>query len=295
MKTTLCLAAALAAGAALAADPAPLATFASVAPQTFFVQRVGGAAVRCEALVAPGQDPHTFEPLPRQMARLSAARLYFTIGLPFEAPLLEKARAVAPGLTVVDMAAGIARRPLELHARGEAEAEGRHDEEGELDPHVWLNPRLAKALAANAGRALQQAEPGRADEFARNRAALEQELDEADARLARRLAPYKGRAFLVFHPAFAYFADAYGLRQIAVEIEGKEPSAQQMTALIELARRERVRVVFAQPHRSDRTARTIAESIGGRVVPLNDLAPDYLANLDRMGAALEEALRETSP
>lgn len=300
MKPILFAVAALtAAVSALGAEPAPLATFASVAPQTFFVQRVGGAAVHCEALVAPGQDPHTFEVLPRQMVRLSQARLYFAIGMPFEAPLLEKARAVAPGLTVIDMAAGIPRLAMELHGHahaGEAEPAGGHDsEEGEPDPHVWLNPRLAKALAANACRALQQADPAHADDFARNLAALEKDLDEADTRLARRLAPFKGRAFVVFHPAFAYFADAYGLRQIAVEIEGKEPSAQQMTALVELARREHVRVVFAQPHFSDRSARTIAQTVGARVVALNDLAPDYLENLERLGAALEAALREAGP
>jgi zinc transport system substrate-binding protein len=119
---------------------------------------------------------------------------------------------------------------------------------------------------------------------------VEEDLDRLDARLRESLAPLKGRDFFVYHPAFGYFADAYGLRQIPVEIEGKEPTARQLARLIDRARAEGVRVIFVQPQFSAKSAQAIATAIGGSVIPLDDLAKDYLANLAAMAEKVRGAL-----
>lgn len=300
-------------GPALAAAAAPsgtvgdasrIAVFVSIPPQAMLVERVGGTRVRVDVLVPPGQSPHTFEPTPKQLARLAGARVFFAIGLPFEKRLLEKAAAANASLKVVDMRAGVPLRRMaadegaadhdDAHADGAAETPG-HDAEhaheaGEPDPHVWLSPRNAKVLAANACRALADLDPAHRDAYAANLKALEADLDAVDARIARALAPLKGKDLLVFHPAFGYFADAYGLRQVAVEIEGKEPGARALATLIDRARASGAKVIFVQPQFSPKSAEAVARAIGGAVVPMDPLAQDYLANLEAMAAKVRRAL-----
>ena len=194
-----------------------LQTFTGIPPVAYLVKRIGGPHVRVEVLVRPGQDPHIFEPTPRQVVRLSKARLFFRIGMPFEDRLTERISAENAKITLVDTAAGITRL-----------AGVDPDEEAGADPHVWLSPRLLKQMAANIASALSTADPSHEQNFRENQAALDAELDALDRRLATSLAPYRGQAFYVFHPAFGYFADAYGLRQESVEIEGKSPTPRQL-------------------------------------------------------------------
>jgi zinc transport system substrate-binding protein len=270
--------------------------FVGIPPQAWLVERIGGPHVEVAVLVGPGRSPHTFEPTPMQMAGMAEARIFFSIGWPFEKQLLAKARAVNPALKVIDMREGV---PLRWLTRAELEAD--RDEPapapaapsapapgeahaGEADPHVWLSPRNLKIMAVNACRALAAANPAHAAEFEKNLAALAADLDRTDAQVAAALAPLKGKDFFVYHPAFGYFADAYGLRQVPVEIEGKEPTARQLAALIDRAKAEGVRVIFVQPQFSAQSARAVAQAIGGAVVPMDDLAKDCLANLRQMAA-----------
>ena len=279
--------------------PAPRLTAAAcILPQAWFVERIGGPRVRVDTLVAPGQNPHTYEPTPKQMARLARAGVYFSVGFPFEKQILEKVTADNPALRVVDTRAGVTLRYLtkEEAAHEEAEhggKEGHGEEAGEPDPHFWLSPRNAGIMAATIAKGLAEADPGHAAEYEERRAALQADLDKTDAALAKALAPLKGRPLFVYHPAFGYFADAYGLKQVAVEIEGKEPSAKQLGAMIDEARKAGARVVFVQPQFSKKSAEAVAKAIGGVVVEMDDLAPDYLKNLDDMAAKIQEALGGT--
>jgi len=256
-----------------------ISVFVSVLPQAYFVERVGGEDVSVQTLVGPGQSPHTFEPTPRQVADLSDARLYFTIGMPFEKVLVEKIRAAFPNVEIVDMRAGVTLR------------ENAEDGDGrEPDPHVWLSPLIAKMLAGNVAAALERVAPAERGRFEANLAAFDGDLDAVNAHIASALAPLRGRDFFVYHPAFGYFGDAYGLKQVAVEVEGKEPSAKQLADLIHRARAANVRVIFVQPQFSARNAEAVAEAIGGAVVPMDPLAGDYLANLEKMVTLIEKAL-----
>jgi zinc transport system substrate-binding protein len=280
-----------------AAESARLKVGVGILPMRYFAERVGGEFVEVTVLVGPGQEPHTFEPTMKQMSALEEARLYFTMGMPFEQRLVEKLRASSRQLTVVDVRSGLTLRrlsPQEVHA-GHGGAGGEPGERaGEPDPHVWLNPRLVKVIAATMASALTQADPAHGDDYKKNLAAFQADLDRVDAKLAQVLAPLKGKEFLVFHPAFGYLADAYGLVQVAVEVEGKEPSAKQLAELIDTGRQKHVRVVFVQKQFSQRSAEAVAQALGAAVVPMDDLAYDYLGNLEVLARELQKAL-QTAP
>jgi zinc transport system substrate-binding protein len=270
----------LAAGCARAGSPAAtgrLRVFVSIPPLQDFAQRVGGTRIEVEALVKPGQDPHTYEPTPQQVAGLARSRLFFLSGFPFENALVPRLRSTMPQLAIVDTRQGIDLLPEAA-------------EDKNMDPHVWMSPRLARRQAENIRDALIRADPeGEAayrDGFRRFAA----ELDDLHAELTRTLAPLRGRELLVYHPAFGYFAAEYGLKQVAVETGGRQPSARELAGLIRLARERHIRVVFVQPQFSQAGARAVAEAIGGAVVPLDDLPRDYLANLKDLSRKVQEAM-----
>lgn len=271
---------------------APLAVMVSIPPQAYLVERIGGNRVAVTEMVRPGDDPHVFEPSPQQMMLLAQARLYFTIGLPFETVLLERIQGGYPNLRVVDSTAGVARRMMQEHHHDHADHA--HDEtctdaEG-TDPHVWLTPAHLSIMAENIARAISEMSPSDATFFEENLQALRRDLDAADASIRDRLAPFKGRAFYVFHPAFGYFAEAYGLEQKAVEVEGKSPSPRQLQRLIAEAREHDIKTIFAQPQFDAKSAETIAQAIGGEVKWLNDLARDVIENLNAMADSIASAL-----
>ena len=139
---------------------------------------------------------------------------------------------------------------------------------------------------------LAELDPDHADTYRRNLAAFDADLDRVHAQIAEALAPLKGQAIFVFHPAFGYFADAYGLKQIPVEIGGKEPTARQLAGLIDRAKAAGVKVIFVQPQFSQKSAGAVAAAIDGVVVPLDDLARDYLMNLENVAAKVKVALQK---
>ncbi len=288
-------------------------TVVGILPQAEIVRRVGGEHVVVSVLVDAGQDPHTYEPTPRQIMDVSAARVLFTVGLPFENRVTAKLADRESNLLIVDMTAGIERRVMlenddhdEAHGHGHAHDHGHdhahdhgHDHGSDADaqagsefrdPHVWLAPSSIARMARNTAQTLSSIAPAFEAEFSRNLEAYLQEIADTDALLREQLAPLRGERFFVFHPAFGYFADAYGLTQVAVETEGKQPTPKRLSALIERARADAVRMIFVQPQFSPQSAQMIARAIGGVVVPMDPLAPDILENLKRMGTAVQTAL-----
>lgn len=263
--------------------PAKLVVMVSILPQAYFAERLAGDLADVEVLVGPGQSPHTFEPTPRQLDQLAKADVYFLAGVPFEYTLCRKIAEQVSGLRMVDTLRGIT-----LMGAGD-DRPGPHADE-QIDPHVWLSPPLAKIQARNMADALCGIDPADAETYRSNLARLSADLDALDAKLAKALAPLKGRTFFVFHPAFGYFARRYGLTQRAVEIGGKSPGPRHIRQLVDQARAEAVKVIFVQPQFSQAAAKAIAEQIGGAVVLIDPLARDYMANLletaDKLHAAL---------
>jgi zinc transport system substrate-binding protein len=259
--------------------------FAGIPPLACLAQRIGGSHVHVRVLVEPGQDPHIFQPSPRQVLALSKAKLLFKSGMPFESRLVEKVTQHNPHLIVVDATEGIHERPMT------EEEDDDHQHAGAPDPHVWLAPPLLKVMAGNVAAALARADPAHAGAYQENLAGVTAELDALHARIARVLAPYRGQSFYVFHPAFGYFGDTYGLKQEAVENEGRPPTPRQLRALIHKARSENVKIIFLQPRFDARSAQAVADVLGGAVVPLDPLAWDVVKNLQDVAGKIEQALK----
>lgn len=266
----------------------------SILPQVFFVERIGGDVVSVNVMVGPGEDPHTYEPKPEQMRALSHSQLFFTIGTEYEDAWLPRLREVNPEMTFIDSAAGIQRIPLSDPHHHEdddhAEDEDDHDDEFGLDPHVWLAPANGKVIALNTLTALIDHAPDHAQTFQSNYEALIAEIEALDAQIEALLAGVTGRAFMVFHPAWGYFADQYGLEQVPVQVGGQEPSASDMAALVAIAREENIRVIFIQPTFSMANAQAIAQEINAEIAIADPLARDWLENLERVADAFAAAL-----
>jgi zinc transport system substrate-binding protein len=256
----------------------------SVLPEKFIVERVGGSHVEVSVMVGPGQSPATYEPTPRQMAALAVARVYFRIGVPFEIVWMNRIRAANRNMLIVDVAEGIRRRPVEQSVNG-----NRSDAEPFPDPHVWTSPPLAKRISARIRDTLIRLDPAHKDKYERNYAKLAAELDALDTELRARLSSLKQRAFMTFHPAWGYFADTYGLRQIPIESEGKEPGPRTLLHVIEEAKRLGIKVIFVEPQFSRSSAEMVAREIGGRVVAIDPLAEDYIENMRKVAAAFAGA------
>jgi len=283
IKVIICLAVMLIVSApSMAKTPMEkISAFVSILPQAYFVERIGGNYVNVSVMVGSGQSPATYEPTPKQMARLGRSQLYFRIGTPFEKGFIDKISRTFTNLTIIDTRNGVTLRYFK-------QSQGLKVP----DPHIWLDPKLVKIQAETISEALKETDPVHAGEFEKNLKAFQADIDRLDAKIAVILAPLKGGKLYVFHPAFGYFAESYGLTQVAVEIEGKEPSPKQLSRLINKAKKEGVRVIFVQPQYATKEARTVARAIGGAVVPINPLPRDYLKNLEDMANIIEKALKQ---
>jgi zinc transport system substrate-binding protein len=270
------------------APASALSVCVSIPPQAFLVERIGGEHVSVEVLVGPGQSPATYEPTPAQMAGLDGADVFFRIGVPFEDALMDRISASMPDLDVVDLREGIELQAVDgAHGHGDEHAHGSH---GRMDPHTWMDPDLVTTQARTIERKLAALAPDSGDEFEANLDDLVADLQALDGEVAEMLEPVEGRRMFVFHPAYGYFARAYGLEQVPVEIEGREPGPRELQSFMELARREDFGAIFVQPQFSDSAARAIAAEVGVDVVRLDPLARDYLANLREIAREVREGL-----
>ncbi|MFH1700333.1 MAG: zinc ABC transporter substrate-binding protein [Candidatus Zixiibacteriota bacterium] len=264
--------------------------FVSILPQKYFVERIGGEFIEVSVLVGPGQSPATFNATPKQIAALSKSDLLFTIGVPFEERLLTKATKLFPNIKIIKTQNGIKLRRMDDHSHDHDLDEEDSHQHGAYDPHIWLNPQLVKRQGENICSALIEIYPQQKPYFESNLKSFQTELDSLDLQIGKLLSEYVGRGLLVFHPSFGYFTDRYGLRQIAVQVEGKEPGGKRLAELIDFAGKEKVDAIIVQEQFSQRTAQSIADEIGCDVISLDPLAEDYLNNMKAMAKAIKKAL-----
>ncbi len=265
--------------------------FVSILPQKYFVDKIGGNRVEVSVLVEPGASPHSYEPKPGQMAALTKAAVYFAIGVNFEEVWLKRIASLNPQMLIVHTDRGIKKIPMaSLHSHDE---KGRETPPGRinLDPHIWTSPPLVRTQAENILKGLIEVDPAGRTAYAANYNAFIDEINGLESYLRDIFSGLEGKEFLVFHPSWGYFARAYGLRQIPVEIEGKEPKPAELHHLIEHAMERGIKVIFVQPQISTKSARTIAKAIGGQVVIADPLAENWTGNLRSIAEKFREALR----
>ena len=272
----------------------PLRVMVSIQPQVYFVKQLGGELVNVTCLLPAGAFHGMYEPTAAQMKDLSQAALYVRSMLEHELAWWDKIQALNPRMIVVDATQGVELIEGHAHHHGEAAAETEAHHEGEeehgKDLHIWLSLRNATIQVENIYQGLIAADPANRDAYTANRDALMQKIEALDREIRAKLANLKTRTFMVFHPAWGYFAKDYNLEQIPIEVEGKEPSAAEMAQFITLAQDEQVKVIFVQPQTSRRTADIIAQQVGATVELLDPMAEDWLDNLRHTADALANAL-----
>lgn len=272
----------LLAGGWLLAGPAaaaPLPVVVSLPPTAWLVERLGGDRVAVMTLALPGESAETFQPTDSQVSQVLRARLFLRLGLPFEDGPSFAALAAQPGLRVLDLREGLALITGDHHHGWAAP-----------DPHHWLSPRRLRQNAAKLAAVLAELDPAGRELYAAAAQRLDAELAALDQELATRLRAHQGRAFFVFHPEWTYFAADYGLRQIAVENDGKEPSDLELTQLIHLARTEGINAIFVPPQIASRGAHALGEVMNAPCVPLDALAADLPATLRFAAGCIADAL-----
>ena len=253
---------------------------ASISPQKYFIERIGGDLVDVTVMVKPGASPHSYEPTPRQMVVLSRSKIYFSIGVHFETVWLEKFVSVNPKLMVVKTDKGIEKIPIASHDYDgvDGKYDSDHNSNYILDPHIWLSPPLVRVIIKNIFETFVRIDPDNKAVYESNYKKFDEEILELDHKVKSILQGGR-KKFMVFHPSFGYFAKSYGLTQIPVEIEGKEPKPRDLNRLINHALENKIRVIFVQPQFSSKSATTIADAIGGRVVYVDPLAYNWSENI----------------
>ncbi|MFW6011507.1 MAG: metal ABC transporter solute-binding protein, Zn/Mn family [Desulfosalsimonas sp.] len=262
--------------------------FVSIPPQKYFVEQIAGKQANIRVMVAPGSHPATYEPSPSQMRAVSKCDLYFAMGVPFEKTWLKKFKSANPDMNIVKTDAWIEKQPVE---RGEGVTSSEHDH-GAADPHIWLSPPMVMIQSRHILTALVSTDPGRRELYEDGYKKFISETVELDEKL-RDLFTRGGKKseFMVFHPAWGYFADAYGLKQTAVETGGKSPKPAEIRRLVEHAREKQIKVLLVQPQISSRTADMIAREIDGKTITADPLAEDWAKNMMEVAAAISKTAR----
>jgi zinc transport system substrate-binding protein len=262
-------------------EPEGITVFVSIPPQKYFVDKISGGRVTCLVMVPPGSSPHSYEPRPSQMSQLSSARAYFSIGVELEAAWLPRFVSLSKGLLVVPTDSRIEKIPMEPGITAPGAAHGpRRVGHGGLDPHIWLSPQLVKIQCASVADGLAAIDPGHAGEYRRNRDLFIRQCDSLHQEIKDVLLKGNGnKIFMVFHPSWGYFAREFGLTQLAIEVEGKEPGAREMQAIMDAARKNGIRTILVQPQFSRRAAAAIARELDASVADADPLAYDWADNL----------------
>jgi zinc transport system substrate-binding protein len=262
----------------------------SVLPQKLFLQKIVGDRYDIHVMIPPGYSPATFAPTPLQVQELGRAKLYFRIGhIGFETAWMGKIAELHPNLTMVDTSSGV---PL-IHADHTHHHDGdeeQNEAEGGIDPHIWLSPAAVKIQAANMLTALTELDPASSEIFQENYNQFVNEVDQLDVDIRTILREIENRKFLVFHPAWSYFARDFSMEQHPIEFEGKEPNPSGLKDIVKWAKSEGVRVIFVQRQFDTNSALAIAEDLDGEVVTMDPLAENWFANMRDIALTLKRHL-----
>jgi len=261
----------------------------TIAPQKEFVEAIGGNKVEVLLMVPPGASPHTYEPTPGQLSKLEKAGVYAKVGsgIDFELAWLDNLTSLNPNMLVVDCSRDITLQEITASYENNHQNNGH----GNLDPHIWLSPANAVIMAENIAQGLIQIDPNNESYYENNLYSYLAELTQLENDISNSLSSVTGRIFMVYHPAWGYFATGFNLTMIPVEEEGKEPTPAGLAHLIDQAKQHGIRVIFVSPQYSTRSAETIAAEIDGAVVFIDPLAEDFIDNLRSVAAEMEKVMQ----
>jgi len=261
-----------------AAKNGKILIYTSIQPVAFITSKIAGRYAKVKALIPPGKSPHSFTLLGSNLSAMSKARFFFSVRLPFEELKLKKAFKDST-TEWMDITKGIKFQRIDANAAGL------------MDAHIWLNPENDIILARNICDILSKVMPQHAQYFELNLKNFTRCLIALDSKLEKMLKPFKGEIFLVYHPAFGYFAKRYGLKQETIELGGKSPTAKHLQMVMSLAKKKKVRIIFVQPEFNRKAANIIAKTIKGTVIKLDPLAYNLIENYMIFAAKIQLAMK----
>ena len=284
-------------------------TVVSILPQKTFVEAIGGDKVNVALMVKPGNSPHSYEPKPSQMKDIAKADIYFAIGVEFEEAWLHKFEDQNKKMKIADISDGIEKIEMAAHHHDEDDHKGhehsehahhdhednhdkeshdgdQHDHDGK-DPHIWTSPKNVKIIVQNIYEQLIKIDTVNKSYYKTNLDRFINEINQTDKQIKMILKNMKDDSkFMVFHPAWGYFAAQYNLVQLPIEVEGKSPKPKALAQLIKKAKEENVKAIFTQPEFSDSSAKIIANELNIKVIKTSPLNPKWSQNLINLAKAI---------
>ena len=247
----------------------------TISPYKYFVDQIAKGKVDVNVMVSNGNNPETYEPYAQQMMELSKSALYLKVGsIGFEQTWMKKLQDNAPDMKVIDTSVGI--KPAKTPG-------------GNIDPHVWMSCSNARIIASNILKALSELEPKNKAFFEKNYQSLLSIIDKRDSiiRESFKKDPDLVRKFVIYHPILTYFARDYQLEQLAIEEEGREPSAAQLKSLIERARKEKIKFCLIQAEFANRNTTTFINESHTKPMNINPLQGDWNWAMQEAAAAVQ--------
>jgi len=264
----------------------------SILPQKYFVQKIAGNLANVTVMVRPGSEPASYEPKPQQLSHLLKSQIYFSIGVPYERVWLKRFKDINPKLIFINTGKNIKKIPmLSSYSFGSKMKKRLKIKISDLDPHIWLSPLLVKKIVLNIEKAFIKIDPKHAKIYKKNLVMFDKNIEALHNYGILKLKNLKHRKFIVFHPVWGYFAKEFNLKQIPIQLEGKNPSLLALTKLINYAKKSNIKVIFVQPEFSKKSAEVIASSIKGKVVVLDPLELNWKVGIKKAINTFSQVLK----
>jgi len=259
----------------------------SILPQKYIIDRLTDSTLDVNVMVPPGTSPEMYEPSPVQMKNVANSIVYFAVGpLEFENAILPKIKELNPTIKFVNQSKNISL--IEGHEH--LDIMGEHSHHTCYDPHVWTSTREYKQMTKEAFTVLCELLPEKEPQFSANYSKIINDIDSLDVFIKNIVSLAKTKNFLIYHPALSYFARDYGLNQISIEEDGKNPSAKKMANLVKAAKAEGLKTVFIQSQFDSHNAEIIAMELGGDIIKIDPLGYDWISNMYKLANNLSVAL-----
>ncbi len=253
----------------------------SIEPQKYFLEAIVGNKYTVNTAIPSGSNPESYDPSPSQMVNIGKSKMFFKVGnLGFENTWLNNISINNPDLQIVDCSVGI---PIIMDDHGHAG----HSHEGS-DPHIWSSPSTALIISKNMYNSIVGLDPKHTNYYLERYKNLEKVILTTDSTIQSYLSEAPSKSFIIFHPALSYFADQYGLNQYSIEVDGKTPTPQQMSNLIQEAKKDNVKVIFVQEEYDQKNAEPIAKELGAEIVSINPLSYSWNEELIKIAKAIAQ-------
>ncbi len=259
----------------------------SIAPYKYFVEAIGGKDYSVNVMVPPGANPHIYEPYPRQITMLRKSIAYISNGyMGFELTWLDRFYETNRDMKKLDLSANITPLGSDHHHDGE-HTEG-------ADPHYWVSPRCALIMAESVEKFLCELNPSHIQQYQANYQILISQISQLDAKASAVFGASMNRSFMIYHPNLGYLARDYGLEEITVEYEGKEPPPSRIRELIDRARHDHIKTIFVQKEYDTKNAKAIADEIGAKIMIIDPLSENWYKSVTDLIDEIHDSLLESA-